>query len=223
VIVFDLDGTLIDTAPDLIGALNGVLAEEGLPSADLSQARHLVGQGAKAMIQRGFAQAGAALDEVTLERLFGRFIDIYLGRIALESVLFDELEATLDLLADEGAALAVCTNKRTDLSLALLDATGLTRRFAAVVGPDRAPAPKPDARHLLTAIAACGGSPGRALMVGDSISDVKAAQNAGVPVIVTSFGYTDIPAADLGADALIDHFTQLPALARRFLGMNAGA
>ncbi len=221
--MFDLDGTLIDTAPDLIGSLNAVLAEEGLPAADLSKARHLVGQGAKVMIRRGFAQAGADLDEERLERLFLRFIDIYLGRIALESVLFDALEITLDLLAAEGAALAVCTNKRTDLSLALLDAVGLTARFAAVIGPDRAPAPKPDARHLLTAIAACGGSTGRALMVGDSISDVKAAQNAGVPVVVTSFGYTDIPAAELGADALIDHFTQLPAIARRLLGASADA
>ncbi len=221
--MFDLDGTLIDTAPDLIGSLNAVLSEEGLPAADLSTARHLVGQGARVMIQRGFAQAGAALDDDTLERLFPRFIEIYLGRIAQDSVLFDELEATLDILAAEGATLAVCTNKRSDLSRALLDAVGLSDRFAAIVGPDQAPAPKPDARHLLTAIALCNGSPALALMVGDSISDVKAAQNAGVPVIVTSFGYTDIPAAELGADALIDHFSELPALARRLLGANAGA
>jgi len=120
-------------------------------------------------------------------------------------------------LAAEGARLAVCTNKRTDLSLALLDALDLTRRFAAIIGPDRSPAPKPDPRHLLTAIRAAGGDPARALMVGDSISDVLAAKAAGVPVAVVSFGYTDTPAAELGGDVLIDHFTELPAIARRLL------
>ena len=218
VIVFDLDGTLVDTAPDLIGSLNGVLAEQGVPSVALADARHVVGHGAKAMIERGYAFHKVALPQDRLDALFERFIEIYLGRIAQESQMFDELESTLDLLAAEGATLAVCTNKRTDLSLALMDALDLTRRFAAIVGPDRAPAAKPDARHLLTAIEACGGTKDRALMVGDSISDVKAAKNAGVPVAVTSFGYTDIPAADLGADALFDHYSELPAIARRLLG-----
>lgn len=215
--MFDLDGTLIDTAPDLIGSLNMVLAEQGLPPVALADARHLVGRGAKAMIERGFAQAGTPLPEDQVPALFDRFIEIYMGRIAQESVLFAELEATLDLLAAEGAALAVCTNKRTDLSLALLDALDLTRRFAAVIGPDMAPAPKPDPRHLLTAISAAGGGASRALMVGDSLSDVLAAKAAGVPVAVVSFGYTDIPAQDLGGDVLIEHFTELPAIARRLL------
>jgi phosphoglycolate phosphatase len=217
VIVFDLDGTLVDTAPDLIGSLNGVLAEQGLPPVALSDARHLVGQGAKAMIERGFAQAGEPLPPDRIPALFDRFIDFYLGRIAQESLAFEDLTITLDLLAADGAALAVCTNKRTDLSLALLDALDLTWRFAAVIGPDRAPASKPDPRHLLTAIAAAGGLPARALMVGDSISDVLAAKAAGVPVAVVSFGYTETPAAELGGDVMIDHFTELPALARRLL------
>jgi phosphoglycolate phosphatase len=218
VIVFDLDGTLVDTAPDLIGSLNVVLAEEGVEPVILADARHVVGRGAKAMIARGFERAGALVPEHRAEPLFERFIEVYLGRIAEESRMFEELEATLDTLAAEGATLAVCTNKRHDLSLALLDALDLTRRFAAVVGADKAPAPKPDARHLLLAIEASGGRPERALMVGDSISDVLAARNAGVPVVVASFGYTDVPAAELGADALIDHYTELPALARRLLG-----
>jgi phosphoglycolate phosphatase len=215
--VFDLDGTLIDTAPDLIGSLNALLAEQGLPPVALSDARHLVGQGAKAMIERGFAQAGEPLPGQKVPALFDRFIEIYVARIAQESVIFEDLETTLDLLAAEGAALAVCTNKRTDLSLALLDALGLTRRFAAIIGPDMAPAPKPDPRHLLAAISAAGGDPARALMVGDSLSDVLAAKAAGVPVAVVSFGYTETPAAELGADVLIDHFTELPAIARRLL------
>ena len=215
--MFDLDGTLVDTAPDLIGSLNAVLAEEGLAPVTLADARHVVGHGAKAMIARGFERAGVAVPAHKAAPLFERFIEIYLGRIAEESRMFEELEATLDLLAAEGATLAVCTNKRSDLSLALLDALDLTHRFAAVVGADQVPAPKPDARHLLAAIAASGGRPERALMVGDSISDVLAARNAGVPVVVTSFGYTDTPAAELGADALIGHYTELPAIARRLL------
>ena len=215
--MFDLDGTLIDTAPDLIGSLNGVLAEQGLPPVTLADARHLVGHGAKAMIERGFALAGEPLPADKVPALFDRFIEIYVGRIAQDSVIFEELETTLDLLAAEGAGLAVCTNKRTDLSLALLNALGLTHRFAAIVGPDMAPAPKPDPRHLLAAIQAAGCDPARALMVGDSISDVLAAKAAGVPVAVVSFGYTETPAADLGGDVLIDHFTELPAIARRLL------
>ncbi len=215
--MFDLDGTLIDTAPDLIGALNAVLAEQYLPPVALSDTRHLVGHGAKAMIERGFARAGAPLSADNVPALFDRFIEIYLGRIAQESVMFEALETTLDLLAAQGAKLAVCTNKRTDLSLALLDAMGLTSRFVAIVGPDMAPAPKPDPRHLLTAIALAGGSAERALLVGDSISDVLAAKAADVPVAVVSFGYTETPAHALGGDVLIDHFTELPAIARRLL------
>lgn len=215
--MFDLDGTLIDTAPDLIGSLNGVLVEQGLAPVALAGARHLVGQGAKAMIERGFAQAGEPLPPDRVPALFDRFIEIYIGRIAQDSLAFEDLDVTLDLLAQEGAALAICTNKRTDLSMALLDALDLTRRFSAVIGPDRAPAPKPDPRHLLAAIQAAGGDPARALMVGDSISDVLAARAADVPVAVVSFGYTETPAAELGGDVLIDHFTELPAIARRLL------
>ena len=118
------------------------------------------------------------------------------------------LEA-LDRFDAEGAILAVCTNKRTDLALAVLDALDLTRRFKAVVGPDMAPRPKPDASHLLRTIELCGGDPKHALMVGDSINDVLAAKNAGIPVVVVSFGYTDVPPRDLGGDALIDGFDEL--------------
>jgi phosphoglycolate phosphatase len=123
----------------------------------------------------------------------------------------------LDGFADAGATLVVCTNKRTDLSLALLDALDLTRRFVTVVGPDKAGAAKPDPHHLRFAIQAAGGSPDRALMIGDSSSDVGAAKAAGVPVVAVSFGYSDVPPAELGADALIDSFAELPLVARRLL------
>ena len=207
--MFDLDGTLVDTAPDLMGALNILLGEEGLPPLPLSIAGTIVGKGAKVMIERGFAAAGEPLDAERATVLFDRYIALYLGRIAHESAPFEGVLAALDAFEAAGATLAVCTNKRTDLTLALLDALDLTGRFAAIVGADRAPKPKPDASHLLKTIELAGGDPKRARMVGDSISDILAARNAGVPIVLVSFGYTDTPAAELDRDILIDHFDDL--------------
>ena len=175
------------------------------------------------MLERGFAAAGQSLAPEEVGGLVTRFIEVYRGRIASESTPFPNLLPALDELTAAGAVLVVCTNKRTDLSTALLDALGLTSRFAAVVGGDAVPASKPDPGHYLAAIAAAGGDPRRSLMVGDSINDVASAQAAGAPVVVVSFGYTDIPAAELGAEALIDDFAQLPAVARRLLCALPGA
>ena len=216
-IVFDLDGTLVDTAPDLVSTLNLLLAREGIAALPLSDARDMIGHGARALIARGFAAAGAPLDERKLSALFVDFIDHYLAHIADESRPFPGVLAAMDTLAAEGARLAVCTNKRTDLSVALLDALDLTRRFAAIVGADAAPAPKPAAAHLITTIERAGGRVERAVMVGDSASDAGAARAAGVPLVLVSFGYTDTPARELGADVLIDHFGDLPAACRRLL------
>ena len=207
--MFDLDGTLVDTAPDLMGTLNTVLGEEGLPPLAYEMAPLLVGRGARIMLERGFAADGRPLEEPDASRLFARYIEIYLGRIADLSRPFPGVIEAMDRLEAEGAILAICTNKRTDLSFAVLDALGLTSRFAAIVGPDQAPRQKPDASHLLVTIERSGGDPARAVMVGDSINDVLAARNAKVPVIAVSFGYTDVPARDLDPDAVIDHFDEL--------------
>lgn len=216
-IVFDLDGTLVDSAPDLIGTLNTILAEHGHPALPLESARDMIGRGAKALLTRGFTAAGASIEEASMPGLFDRFLAIYLGRIADESRPYPGMEAALDLMAAQGAAFVVCTNKRTDLAVALIEALGLTDRFAAIVGPDLAPAAKPDPSHLLHAIALAGGDPARAVMVGDSISDAGAGRAAGVPVVLVSFGYTEIPVAELPHDVLIDHFSDLPAAAARLL------
>ena len=217
VIAFDLDGTLIDTAPDLIGTLNYILAEHGHDGLPLASARSIVGHGARAMLARGFAAAGEALKPERMDTLFEHFIELYVGRIAMASRPFPGALEALDELEGDGATLAVCTNKRTDLSLALFDALGLTERFAAIVGPDLAGAYKPDPRHLAYTVEAAGGRLERALMVGDSTTDTGAARAANVPVVAVSFGYNDIPAAELDADLLIDHFAELPAAARRLL------
>src|ERR1019366_4778249 len=218
VMAFDLDGTLVDSAPDLIGSLNVILHEKRLPALSLRQARPMVGRGARAMIEQGFAAAGEPLDAAETPALVRRFIAVYRERIALESRPFEGVEAALTDLAGAGAGLCVCTNKFTDLSVALLDALDLSRHFAAVIGPDLAPAPKPDARHLIAAVEAAGGRIERALMVGDSAADVGAARAAGVPSIVVGFGYTEIAPAELGGDHLIEHFSELAPLAARLLG-----
>ena len=209
-IVFDLDGTLIDTAPDLVGTLNFLLEQEGIAPLPMAEARDLIGRGARALIAKGFAAAGSPLDAARLDPLFARFIAHYRTRIADESLPFPGLIEALDALEAAGALLAVCTNKRTDLSEALLTALNLVSRFKAIVGADLAPTPKPDASHLLLAIASAGGDRGRAIMVGDSASDAGAARAAGTPSVLVSFGYTDVPVAELGGDVVIDRFDQLP-------------
>jgi phosphoglycolate phosphatase len=216
-IAFDLDGTLVESAPDLVATLNLLLAQEGVAALPLRQARDMIGQGARALIAKGFAAQGRRIDELRLSQLFDRFIAHYRDHIAEESFVFPGVVEALDVLAAAGARLVVCTNKRTDLSVALLEALDLAKPFAAIVGPDSAAAAKPDARHLLAAIEAGGGRADRALMVGDSASDAGAARGAGVPLILVSFGYTPVPASELGADALIDGFDELPAACARLI------
>lgn len=219
VVLFDLDGTLVDTAQDLIGTLNVVLGGEGLPPLPLEAARGLIGQGARRLLERGFEAAGAPLGAKRGERLFARFIAHYRAHIADSSRPFPGAPEALHILAEAGARLAVCTNKPTALSVALLDALSLSRFFAAVVGSDAADARKPDPRHLHAAIRAAGGEPGtRAVMVGDAAPDAEAARRAGVPLVLVDFGYSDPPAAQLGPDALIHHFEALPQACARLLG-----
>jgi phosphoglycolate phosphatase len=217
VVAFDLDGTLVDTAPDLIGALNQVLAEQDLPPVPLASAGRLVGHGVRALLERGFAEAGRTLSAETAPGMLDRFIEVYSGRIAEESRPFEGVQAALDELSAAGARLAVCTNKRTDLSVALLDALALTARFEAVVGADLA-RQKPDPALLHLAIRRAGGAPGRALFVGDSRVDLQTARAAGVPIVGVSFGMSDPPLTAQDVDAFIHSYAELPPAVRRLLG-----
>lgn len=214
-IAFDLDGTLVDTAPDLIRATDQVMNEIGLPPIPYDEFRPMVGQGARALVRKASARFGVVHDDDRLEALTQRFVEIYRAGIALTSRPFPGVERALDALAAEDAILAVCTNKKTELSLLLLDALGLTDRFAAIVGGDSAPAPKPDASHLFATADAAGGARDRILLVGDTITDVQAARASGAPVILVSFGYGGIPAEQLGADAVITAFDELAPIALR--------
>jgi phosphoglycolate phosphatase len=218
VIAFDLDGTLVDTAPDLVDMLSVLLRQEGLPPLPMDVARPLIGHGARRLIERGFQAANAPLDDAKLAALFDQGLALYAAHIADKSRPYPGVAEALGELRDAGAVLAVCTNKPTELSISLLEKLGLAHFFAAIVGPDIAQARKPDPRHLQAAIAAAGGDPARAVMVGDAITDAAAARAAGVALILVSFGYTEAPAAELSPDILIDGFAELPVACVRLLG-----
>jgi len=211
VVIFDLDGTLIDTADDLAAAMNAVLAAEGLAALPTARVRHLVGHGAKAMIRAGFAAHGAAPPHDIAPHL-AHFLRFYLDNIAVSSRPFLGVGAALAALKSQGAAAAICTNKKEAWARALLAALGLTAEFSAIVGADTAGAAKPDARPVLHAMKEAGRR--QAVFVGDSDYDIDAARAATVPVIIAEFGYGPLERADLAA-ARFGGFDELPALIAR--------
>jgi len=209
-VVFDLDGTLVDTAPDLIKALNFVLDREGLPPVPLHSARNMIGAGARRLIERGLEVEGRVATPADITRLTGDFIDYYAAHIAVGSRPFEGLEDALDDLARRGYQFAVCTNKLEWLSKRLLDQLGLSARFAAICGADTFGVSKPDPVILQQTVARAGGQLASTVMVGDAGPDVGVARRAGVPVVCVEFGYTDVPVADLKPDLLIGHMRDLP-------------
>ena len=218
IVVFDLDGTLVDTAPDLISALNHVLEREGLPPVPLKSARNMIGAGARKLIERGLEVDGRAVSVADIDRLTRDFIDYYAEHIADASRPFDGLEAALDDLQAQGFRFAVCTNKLEWLSKRLLDALGLSPRFAAICGADTFGVAKPDPAILQQTVARAGAQLSGAIMVGDAGPDVGVARRAGIPVIGVEFGYTDVPIAELKPDRLIGHFRDLPAAVHSLIG-----
>ena len=209
-IVFDLDGTLIDTAPDLIDTLNLVLAGEGLPRLPFAAARRMIGGGARALIERALAAEGRPAAKPDMDRLFAAFIEHYAAHIADRSRPYPQVEATLDRLAAQGHRLAVCTNKLEWLSRRLLTALNLTERFATICGQDTFGVMKPDPDVLRQTIQRAGGEPASAVMIGDSGTDVRTARAANVPVIAVDFGYTEVPVATLHPDRIISSYGELP-------------
>jgi phosphoglycolate phosphatase len=208
-VVFDLDGTLIDTAPDLIETLNVVFTRDGLPPVDYAAARNMIGGGAYRMIESALRFEGRVLADGVVDRMFADFIAYYAAHIADRSQPFPGLDAALDRLAERGCRFAVCTNKLEGLSRLLLEALGLTRRFAAICGQDTFGMQKPDPEILRRTIQAAGGTLQRAVMVGDSGIDIATARAAGVPIVAADFGYSEAPIRDLHSDRLISHFNEL--------------
>lgn len=217
-IVFDLDGTLAETAPDIMATLNHLLVAEGLAALPLSAARSLVGAGARALLERGFKAAGQPLEPERLEALFQRFLIHYREHIADLSFLYPGVVDAMNALDQSGYRLAICTNKPEAHSLALLERLEVKSRFAFIAGRETFAFCKPDPRHLTETIRLAGGENARALLVGDSRTDVDTAKAAGIPVIGVTFGYTDVPMAELKPDRVITHFDALPEAVRAILG-----
>ena len=214
-IIFDLDGTLVDTADDIVAALNVSVAPAGIAPLPVDLVRPMIGTGARRLVQRAFDQAGFAASDSGVDAAVVRFLDHYRAHIADRSHPFPGILPCLDWLRGHGALLGVCTNKLAGDSVALLDRLGLGPYFGAVLGGDSLAWKKPDGRHILGVIEQLGGDPAHALMIGDSATDVNGARAAGIPVVAVTWGYTAVPAAQLGADALVDSPAGLiPAIAR---------
>jgi phosphoglycolate phosphatase len=213
-IVFDLDGTLVDTASDLTNALNDVLTRRGHLPVEPATIRAAIGHGARVMIEEALRMARTGGD---VDRMLAEFIVHYEANIAAESRPFPGAVAALERLSAAGATLAVCTNKRERLTRKLLQALEMEGYFRAIAGRDTFGVSKPDPGHLTGVIASAGGSPSRAVMVGDSDVDIRAAQAASVPSILVSFGYAPPPPQGPLPDAVIDHFDELEGSALSLL------
>ena len=207
IILFDLDGTLIDSAPDLVGTLNIILKRHGRTTLTISAVKKLVGNGARALLERGFKETGAPAEN--LDALTVEFIETYVPNCAVLSRPFSGVIETLDTFANSGYRMAVCTNKPQAPSETILTKLGLMQYFEVVVGGDLFPMRKPDPQHLLGALQLMDAPENPAIMVGDSYNDVASARNAGMPVIVVTYGYTTTPAHELGGDILVDHFSDI--------------
>ena len=221
IVVFDLDGTLAETAPDIRRTLNVILEKESLSALPLERARELVGAGARALIERGFKVSGRPLDPATLERLFEQFLLIYAEDVASNSHLYEGVIEAMDVLQAEGFALAVCTNKPILHTLRILEHFGITKRIPAIAGRDSIPFHKPHPRHLTLTIEAAGGDPARAVMIGDSRTDILTARAAGIPCVCVPFGYTDVAIETLAPDLIIQHFDALAAAVLQVLKLVA--
>jgi len=208
-VVFDLDGTLADTAPDIIATLNAVLASLGHAPLPHQHAITLIGAGARALLAKGLTSAGVGFDTAKLDTLFELFLMHYEAHIADETQLYPGVLAALDRLMANGFPISVCTNKMERHSKLLLDRLGISHRFGAICGRDSFPYFKPDARHLTMTVAQSGGDHRHAIMVGDSMTDIDTARNARLPVIGVGFGYSETPMHRLNPDIQIQHYDHL--------------
>jgi phosphoglycolate phosphatase len=223
-LVFDLDGTLADTAPDLLATLDAVLPRHGFEAANGAVVREGVGHGARYLIEYALARQAAAAEEAAIEAIHRDFLDYYAEHVCVSSRLFPGTAELLDRFEAGGWSFAVCTNKPVGLSEPLLRKLGIAGRFRAIRGGDSFPYRKPHPGHLLDTIAAAGGAPDQAIMVGDSRTDLDAARAAGVPMIGVTFGYTTVPMADLKPDLLVESFDDvLPADAAELLARAQGS
>ena len=208
-VIFDLDGTLLHTAPDLMTSLNHSIDHLGLEPIHYDEMNFLVGAGAKAMITRALELRERRFEDSEIEALFEKFIAFYSSEMPGETAPYPGLLDALDRLEDAGMNLAICTNKTEALAKRLIDLLALTERFATIVGGDTFSVRKPHADHIHGTIAQSSADASSAIMIGDSINDIQAARNAGIPSIAVPFGYTDTPVEQLEPDVIIQHFDEL--------------
>ncbi|HSC18389.1 MAG TPA: HAD-IA family hydrolase [Rhizomicrobium sp.] len=218
-LLFDLDGTLVDTAPDLLGALNAVLLSESRQTVDPQTLRHMVGHGARALIEQAMAATGEPVTVDQLPALVDRFIAYYRDHIVDGSRPFPGVPETLDRLKQQGARLAVLTNKPQVLTEPILEALELSQFFGVICGSGRYDYNKPDARVVAHVVQELGGAGAGTVIIGDSAVDVATARAARVPIILLSYGYTPQPVHSLGADLVIDSFDELGARLPHFLSV----
>jgi len=214
-VIFDLDGTLVDSAPDLADTLDTVLVEQGLAPAGLEGTRALIGHGIAALVRGALIERGCAPDEAGFSAILEHFLQIYGGQLSVKTQAYPGVGQALAALRRAGWRLVVCTNKREAFSRRILEDLGLLSMFDVVAGPDTFGVAKPDPAHLTRALPQEPSGPHRAVVVGDSAVDVAAARAAGLPVIAVAWGYTRRPAAELGADEVADSFDQVPAMVER--------
>ncbi len=200
--VFDLDGTLVDTAPDLVDTTNVVLEQRGLAPVPGEIIRDHIGVGARVMVASAMAEHGIVVDDATMDEIHAAYLEHYVTRLTRLSRAFPEILAALPKLTAAGVTLAVCTNKREDMARQLLTELGMLDQFVVLTGGDTFPHSKPDPRHLLETIALAGGDPANTVFVGDSRIDFETARAAKIPMVGLSYGYSDVPLADLGPDVL---------------------
>lgn len=209
IVVFDLDGTLVDSAPDLITTLNKVIAKEGLAAIPQDQVGHLVGHGALKMLDKAYLYYDKILTEDVRARLHKDFLEIYADRLTDETRPFEGVVDVLDRLKADGWTLAVCTNKYEGMSRKLLSQLKLDHYFAAICGSDTFPVRKPDPAHLFGTINAAKAIRSKAIMIGDSATDINTAKAANIPVIGVTFGYTDVTIESLKPTQIITHFDEM--------------
>ncbi|KZM47833.1 HAD family hydrolase [Labrenzia sp. OB1] len=223
VLVFDLDGTLVSSMEDLVATLNVVMTTAGHSAIPQEDVAHMVGMGAKVLIQRGLDYNGVAWTDPEIAPLYSHFLDHYAGNLAVRTRPFEGVLPALEVFRNEGWKLAVCTNKAERLTLPLLKELDLGKYFDAVVGGDTFAVSKPHAEPVHGAIERAGGQVAGSIMIGDSGTDINAARNAGIPVIAVDFGYTPVPVRDLAPDRVISHFDELAAAVAELSPQRPGA
>lgn len=225
--IFDLDGTLADTAADLLAAANVALQPHGLPQLQLERDKSFAGRGGRSMIRRSMTLAGHDPDTpdalALTDTIYPRLLDAYRGALAIETRLFDGVEACLDELAAEDWALGVCTNKPEAMAISVLAALGIKDRFGAILGADTLPVRKPHPRHLTETAERSGADPARIVLIGDTLTDLKTARAAGVPCILTAFGFAAETPESLEPEAIASHYDEIPILLERLCPAPTGS